>query len=205
MAKGALRCPKCSRTFSMPAHLARHMNTIHSSGKSKVKVKVKAKGKAKPKPKKRAGRPKLARKKLVRRARPVRVGRPAGRPATTGAGRLISEMQAYLRDLSTRRAALDAEMAAITTALEAMGRAVPGAKARRGPGRPPGGRMRPGSLKDFIVRVLKQRSPMGPSEITAAVRKAGYKSTAKDLAKAVSNSLPEIKIVKKAGFGIYRI
>jgi len=25
-----IKCPKCPRTFSMPGHLARHVNTIHS-------------------------------------------------------------------------------------------------------------------------------------------------------------------------------
>ena len=29
-------CPKCDRRFSMPAHLARHMNTIHGTGQRKA-------------------------------------------------------------------------------------------------------------------------------------------------------------------------
>jgi hypothetical protein len=31
-----LKCSMCDRRFSMPAHLARHMNTAHGSGKPKV-------------------------------------------------------------------------------------------------------------------------------------------------------------------------
>ncbi len=32
-----LKCSKCDRRFSMPAHLARHMNTAHGSGKPKAR------------------------------------------------------------------------------------------------------------------------------------------------------------------------
>ncbi|MEW6251450.1 MAG: hypothetical protein AB1716_12440, partial [Planctomycetota bacterium] len=32
MAKsGSIKCPRCERTFSMPAHLGRHMATIHGA------------------------------------------------------------------------------------------------------------------------------------------------------------------------------
>lgn len=31
-----LKCSKCDRRFSMPAHLARHESTAHRSGKRKV-------------------------------------------------------------------------------------------------------------------------------------------------------------------------
>jgi hypothetical protein len=30
-----IKCSKCDRRFSMPAHLARHMNTLHGSGQRK--------------------------------------------------------------------------------------------------------------------------------------------------------------------------
>jgi len=33
-----LKCSKCDRRFSMPAHLARHMNTMHGSGGRKTKI-----------------------------------------------------------------------------------------------------------------------------------------------------------------------
>ncbi|MHC4695735.1 MAG: hypothetical protein ACYTFA_03215 [Planctomycetota bacterium] len=45
---------------------------------------------------------------------------------------------------------------------------------------------------------------MSPNAIATAVAKSGYKSKAKDLAKAVSNSIPELKSVKKVGFGLYK-
>lgn len=36
MPKKKFKCSKCDRSFSMPAHLARHMNTIHATGKPKA-------------------------------------------------------------------------------------------------------------------------------------------------------------------------
>lgn len=33
-----LHCPKCDRTFSMAAHLARHVNSMHGSGRKKKKT-----------------------------------------------------------------------------------------------------------------------------------------------------------------------
>ena len=64
MAKTAqrkIKCPRCDRTFSMPAHLARPLNTTHGSN-AKKKVS-----------KKKAG------KRQVRRVQKAnRAGRPAG-------------------------------------------------------------------------------------------------------------------------------
>ncbi len=47
-----LKCSKCDRRFSMPAHLARHMNTTHEGGKRKVGMTRKGR-----KPGRRPGRP----------------------------------------------------------------------------------------------------------------------------------------------------
>ena len=46
---------------------------------------------------------------------------------------------------------------------------------------------------------------MSPKDIAARIVKAGYKSKAKDLTKAVSNTLPQLKQVKKVGFGKYKV
>ena len=102
---------------------------------------------------------------------------------------------------------MDAELAAITGALRAMGtKASPATAAAPKRGRPPGRGARPGSLKSFILRVLRQRSrPMSPRDIATGVTKLGYKSKAKDLTKAVSNSLPELKRIKKVGVGLYKL
>jgi len=53
-----IKCPKCDRRFSMPAHLARHVGTAHGTVKRK------------------AGRPRKGRK----------MGRRPGRPAGKGTG-----------------------------------------------------------------------------------------------------------------------
>lgn len=42
MAKN-IQCPKCDRTFNMPAHLARHMSTMHISAAKKAAKKRGAK------------------------------------------------------------------------------------------------------------------------------------------------------------------
>ena len=75
-----------------------------------------------------------------------------------------------------------------------------------GPGRPRGSAPREGSLKNYIVRVLKQNSkPLSPNDIGIRVVKAGFKTKAKDLTKAVSNTLPQLGNVKRIGFGMYKI
>jgi hypothetical protein len=48
-----LKCSKCDRRFALPAHLARHMNTAHGSGKKRKAPKAR-KGR---KPGRRPGRP----------------------------------------------------------------------------------------------------------------------------------------------------
>lgn len=213
MATGKFKCPKCDRSFSMAAHLARHANTIHATGRGR----------------KRTGRP--GKKRKV-----ARLGRPPGRPAGSrrlaakdGALRLLDGMRAYQGKLVAQRANLDLQIEGIEAAIGAMGgsasrmtgvrrrRKATGAKRKRAGagrrGRPPAAKAgrpasrgaRPGPLRERIVRVLRQRSnPMSPREIASAVRASGYKSKAKNLTKAVSNTLPKITAVKKVGRGMYR-
>jgi len=94
MPRKKFRCSRCKRTFSMAAHLARHKNTKHGTpGKNATKKKTrKSKGKR-------------------------RLGRPKGRLSMAG---LRSSMRAHLSDLTRRWAALQAEMAAIETAIGAL-------------------------------------------------------------------------------------
>ena len=110
------KCSKCDRSFSMPAHLARHMNTIHGKKKGKKKV-ARTKG-PKAKAKRKVGRPKRAAKKKVGRPR----GRTAGRRKTagTGASQLLSKMAAHHRGLLVQRGTLDAQIEAITRAMQAL-------------------------------------------------------------------------------------
>ena len=197
MAKAAFKCPKCDRSFSMKAHLARHTNTIHASPKRRKAA-----------AKKRARRAKLAGKKRVVK-RKARV--PSARKAPVGGGsRVLREMKVYHADLAAMRSSLDAQIGAIEAAMEALtgirAKAAPRPKRRapaRGRGRGRAGRA--GSLKDSVVGVLrKHRTPMSPRELSSAVVRAGYKTKAKDLTKAISNILPQLKMVKKVGRGMYR-
>ena len=201
MAKGTFRCPKCDRSFSMAAHLARHTSAIHGARAGGRSVKAKA-SRVKAKVRRRKG----VGKKVRRQARPSTV---RGRRAFgSESARLLKGMQAHHSQLVAQRTSLDAELDAIAGAIEAMGARASRSPAGRSPkrGRPAGAPPRAGSLKDYIVRVLRQRSrPMSPRDIGVSVVKAGLKTKAKDVTKAVSNTLPDMKNVKKVGFGVYRL
>ncbi len=182
MAKGAFKCPKCDRTFSMAAHLARHTNTIHGGGRK-------------------AGR---AGGMKRRPGRPPRAAAAAG-AGGDGAIRVLKEMETYRDTLLMQRSSIDCQIAGIESAMNAMG-AMPIARPvgkRRG--RPAGSGSRSGSLKDMIVKVLRQRSkPLTPHEIAEGVVSAGYNTSSKNLTKAVSNALPTLKVVKKVDRGLYQ-
>ncbi len=195
----------------MAAHLARHANTIHATGKGRKRSV-------------RLGK----KRKAGRRGRPARRSATVARSARSdGALRLLDGMRAYYTKLVAQRDTLDVQISGIETAMSAMGGA--GARAGAARGRRPtakrkravakkrgrsarakGGRrglkgVRAGSLKEMIVKVLRQRGrAMSPNDLSAAVRASGYKSKAKDLAKAVSNTLPELNMVRKVGHGMYR-
>ena len=191
MTPGSFKCPKCDRSFSMAAHLGRHANTIHGSRKRPKPV---AKKKLRSPPKGRIGRPKGSRS--VARA-----------SASSGDGvtRLISQMQSYYSELTSRRSSLDAQIAGMESAINILGAAPQTRATGRKLGRLAGSGSRTGSLKDTIVRVLRQRAvALSPREIAAKVVQAGYKTSTKNLTKAISNTLPEINNVRKVGRGLYR-
>lgn len=82
-AKGKFKCPRCDRTFSMAAHLARHKNTIHASKTARKAGKKKGRPKKKVRRRrvvKRAGRAVKRARRPARRARRTvkRAGRPRG-------------------------------------------------------------------------------------------------------------------------------
>jgi hypothetical protein len=73
--------------------------------------------------------------------------------------------------------------------------------------RPRAGRRgaRQGSLKDFIGRVLSGHGVMSVKEITAGVRKAGYKTRNKTLSKSVGIALAQMPGVEKVDRGQFRL
>lgn len=195
MAKSSYKCPKCSRKFSMAAHLARHVNSMHKRGGSAA---------AKRKSGKRVGRPPGARSTMApRRGRPPAI-------ASGGAAGLLNGLRSYHTNLMAQRDSLETEMDALDQAISAMGgvaasaprAAARGKSAKAGPVRRG---VRTGSLTDVVGKVLTASSKaIGPKEIAARVVKLGYRSKAVDLTKAVSNALPKIKGLKRVGFGLYQ-
>ncbi len=194
MAKRKLKCPKCDRRFSMAAHLARHLNTTH---RSKAKKKAAGKSAVRRRPQKRAA------KRAAPRGR--RTGSVRSMSAIGAAG-VLSSLRAYNAELTARCAAVDTQLRAVDAAIGALGAAPARASSRPAKRRARGaGGGRAGSLKTYILKVLRQLStPQSPRQIATRVVKAGYRSKAKDLAKAVGNALPETKGVKRVGFGEYR-
>lgn len=189
MPKAKFKCKRCKRSFSMAAHLARHMNTIHASKKLKAT-------KAKSKKKKAAARATTA---------PVRA-------FSTGVGgrkEIIAKMKAHQSDLLTQRRSLTGQMDALARAIAAIDGATPTRGTRssgKKRGRPVKAVGSAGSLKSYIDRVLRESSkPMSLKDIGKRVKKAGYKSKAKDLTKAVSNALPGLKKVTRVGYGKYQL
>lgn len=222
------KCSRCTRRFSMAAHLARHMATHGVKSKGNVSGRRSRRG---------PGRP--------RGSRNATHSTVASIGGESGIVRLINEMDAYRDQLAVQLDALNAEIQSVDAAMDAISGSI-GASAgdvRRGRpssaiagqrinaaltrarrrvkivgtlhtggkrqrGRPTGSTTRNtgGSLKQAIVKVLR-RSPrsMSPKQIASAVQTTGYKSYAADLTKLISNTLPEIDLVKKIGRGQYQI
>lgn len=199
MPRAKFRCKRCKRSFSMAAHLARHKNTIHGS-----KTRTTSNARTSSKTKRSIVQPKVLRTMAASRAK---FG-PIGAFSSTASG-IIQAMQAYDGELHAERLSLDAQIDAIDRAMETLGAAMPTGVARpagKKRGRPVGTAGRPGSLKSYIVRVLRQRStPMSLKDISTRVKKAGFKTKSKNLYGAVSNAIQGLKGVKRVGHGKYQL
>ena len=202
MPRAKFRCKRCKRSFKMAAHLARHNSTIHAPQKRKV-----AKAKVAKKAKRSTVRRKVVRTVAASRAKigPIR----AFSTGVSGFEGIIDGMKAHQSELLAQRTSLDAQIDAFARAMEAIGAATPrGRTPRAGKkrGRPVEAVGRPGSLKNYIVRVLRQSAkPMSLKDIGTRVKKSGFKTKAKDLSKAVSNTLPGLKHVKRVGYAKYQL
>ena len=181
------KCPKCSRRFSMPAHLGRHMNTVHASKRGSELVGKRV--------------TKRARKRVVR---PTVRAKAVGHPVARAAG-AVRAIQAYRQTLVARRAELDSHVNEIDRALSVLG-TVSRPVAARAAGVPRGAGSRRGSLKHFIERVLSAgKGPMAVKDTTAAVLKAGFKTKNKTLAKSVGIALSQMPNVVKVSRGQFRL
>ena len=108
MARMRFKCTKCDRSFSMVAHLARHVNAIHKKGRKTA---------AKKRPKVRRGR---GSKQANRARRRARLGVAARQPISEGPALLLAQLQAHHAKLLTQRRSLDSQIEAITRAITAM-------------------------------------------------------------------------------------
>ncbi|MFQ5807844.1 MAG: C2H2-type zinc finger protein [Phycisphaerae bacterium] len=182
------KCVKCDRTFSMAAHLARHRNTMHAAKKKKTAKKRRA-------------------KHAVRKMR-RRVGGPAKRVrqvAAGGAAPLLRQMHAYRNTLLAERAHVASQIDAIDQALAAVGAATRAPVGRPARGRGGAGPRR-GSLKFYIDRVLRSfGGAMAVKDVTVAVRKAGFRSKNKTLAKSVGIAMSQMPNVAKVSRGTFRL
>jgi hypothetical protein len=149
----------------------------------------------------------MAREKKIRRRRLKRVKRARRRPrlgAQRGSLRgAVAGLNAYRQRLAGDRAALEGKISAIDNALSAMGGVAvsgPAGRGRRGVGR-----VRAGSLKEYVGRVLTGRGVMAVKDITTGVLKAGYKTKNKTLSKSVGIALTQMPGVSKVGRGRFKL
>ena len=101
-----LKCPKCDRKFSMAAHLARHLGTIH---KRKPKKRVAKKRTVRTKAKR--GRPRGMARKTLKLTRAKRIG--TRHPVSPEIAGIITDLRAY-------QGALEAELSAARKAMKAL-------------------------------------------------------------------------------------
>jgi hypothetical protein len=138
----------------------------------------------------------------------ARPGRPAAAVIRSGGGglpELVRDIQSYRDELGAQRMELDAQVARLDEVLAALGGSAPAKPAAPRRGRAAGG-FRAGSLKTYVERVLgSSGAPMSVKNITAAVRKAGYKTKNKTLAKSVGNALADMRNVGKVSRGMFRL
>lgn len=148
-------------------------------------------------------RRKAASKKAARRTRRT-ARRPA--PRTNPVSAAVQALQGHRSELLTERGRIEKELAKIDHALKAMGALAPRGKAAAA-GRPARGRPagRPGSLKSYLGKVLSGGETMTVSDITAAVRKSGYKTSNKTLAKSVGIALTQMPNVTRVARGRFRL
>ncbi len=139
----------------------------------------------------------------------------AGYGARAGNG-AVASLQDSRAALMAERGRVDQALAAIDNAIKALGSAPaggwtvaarPAAAASAAP--KAGGRrktsFRRGSVKEYITRALSTGRPMAVKDITNAVKKMGYKSKNKTLAKSVGLACAQMPNIAKVGRGQFRL
>ena len=140
-------------------------------------------------------------RKVTRRRKVRRTSRGAPAP-------LLAQMAAYRDRLLKQQAGLQAEIDKLSEAMSALGAGAPRKtarrRARRGPRRGAAG-VRAGSLKSFILKVMRPGQVMAVKDVAAAVRRRGYKTKSHNFPNQVSNALAQIPSVKKVARGKFKL
>jgi hypothetical protein len=149
-----------------------------------------------------------------RKRRGRKPGRPQLAPAPApAANNVVANLLSARNALLAQRDAIEKQLDLINQALAAASTVLPRRRGRplklapaAAPAAPAAGRHRPGSLKDFIVRVLSAASgPMSVKDIAAGVLEAGYKSKNRTLAKSVGIALAQMPEVARVRRGVFRL
>jgi hypothetical protein len=120
----------------------------------------------------------------------------------------VAELRNALARLNTHRSEIDSRIAALNGALRSLGGSLgPGISAARAAsaGRDGRGRARRGSLKHYILRVLQGGGVMAVKDVTVGVRKSGFRTRNKTLAKSVGTTMASMPEVAKVGRGRFRL
>ncbi len=123
---------------------------------------------------------------------------------------LLAQMSAYRAELLAQQSDIQNQVDKLDEAMSTLGGSAPASgraparitHARRG--RPPGG-VREGSLKSYIVKVMRKGQVMAVKDIAVAVRRGGYRSTSANFANQVSNALAQIPSVTKVSRGKFKL
>lgn len=116
-------------------------------------------------------------------------------------GSLVTGLRETHQTLTAERDAFDTQIAALESALAAMGTA---SASRNGATPRASSEYRTGSLKAYIQRVLSDAgTPMPVAEVTASVVRAGFKSKNKTLGTSVGIALADMPTARRVKRGVY--
>ncbi len=147
------------------------------------------------------------RKTKRRKSRGTRTRRSSAR-AGGAASPLLAQMSAYQGELVAQQADIQNQVDKLDAAISILGGRAPAAArggrthARRH--RRPGV-VREGSLKSYILKVMRKGQVMAVKDIAAAVRQRGYRSASANFANQVSNTLAKIPAVTKVSRGMFKL
>jgi hypothetical protein len=120
----------------------------------------------------------------------------------------MAQMTAYRDSLLREQSDLQAEIDKLTDAMEALGsgggRGAAGRGMRvaaRGKGK---GGVRPGSLKSYILKVMRPGQVMAVKDVAVLVRKRGYRTGSHNFANQVSNAMAQMPQLTKISRGKFR-